>query len=271
MTEFSNAHKWVFVSFSGGKDSTASYLEAVKQYPKHIIECIFTDTGYEHPETYDYLRWFNDNVHPVKRLSSRITSEKNGRRYFQNMVLSWDTSLEWIRENCHTVIDEFRDRNSRYPGVPPFPSGNARHCTKTVKVRVFEKYLRSIVPTNERHLACCVIGIRRSESARRSERQETGINTDCGHDEWYPIVDYSLLDTFRAIHKADIQFNQVYRYSPRSNCVFCPFAGMATIRTTEAKHPGIMDDIIAFEELSGWDLQHNRSVGESCSSGFCEV
>lgn len=88
MNEFSQAHKWVFVSFSGGKDSTAAYLKTVEQYPKHIITCVFTDTAYEHPETYDYLRWFNDNVHPVMRLASRIKSEKNGRRYFEN-VSGW--------------------------------------------------------------------------------------------------------------------------------------------------------------------------------------
>jgi 3'-phosphoadenosine 5'-phosphosulfate sulfotransferase (PAPS reductase)/FAD synthetase len=269
--EFSTAHKWVFVSFSGGKDSTAAFLEARKQYPIHIIQLIFTDTGYEHPETYDYLRWFDKHVHPIKRLASRIISEKNGRRYFENVVIDWERPVEWVRENCHTVLDELYDRHQRYPNVPPFPSGNARHCTKTVKVRVFERHIRSVVPLRERHLAVQVIGVRRSESRNRSDTPETATDSDTGCDVWYPIVDYSKLDTFRAMRKAGIPANEVYRYSPRSNCVWCPFASMKTIKETEKRHPGIMDEMKDFEKETGWLWHQNEAIGDSCTSGFCEM
>ena len=41
-------------SFSGGKDSTAMILHLIEQDIE--FEAIFSDTGWEHPWTYKYVR-----------------------------------------------------------------------------------------------------------------------------------------------------------------------------------------------------------------------
>ena len=56
----------VYVSFSGGKDSTVLLDLARRAYPD--IEAVFCDTGLEYPEIREFIR-SKENVtwiHPVK-------------------------------------------------------------------------------------------------------------------------------------------------------------------------------------------------------------
>jgi len=45
------------VSYSGGKDSTATLLWTLSKYGKKDIVTVFNDTGAEFPETYEYLEY----------------------------------------------------------------------------------------------------------------------------------------------------------------------------------------------------------------------
>lgn len=44
------------ISVSGGKDSTALLLLAIERQPDNL-QAVFADTGHEHPQTYDYVRY----------------------------------------------------------------------------------------------------------------------------------------------------------------------------------------------------------------------
>ena len=57
----------IVVQFSGGKDSHACLINAVKEYGADKIEAVFCDTGWEHPDTYthiDYVvkQYFNSSI-----------------------------------------------------------------------------------------------------------------------------------------------------------------------------------------------------------------
>jgi len=47
----------VIVAFSGGKDSTACLLWALNEggFKAHSVTAVFCDTGWEHPDTYQYI------------------------------------------------------------------------------------------------------------------------------------------------------------------------------------------------------------------------
>lgn len=49
------------VSVSGGKDSTATLLTAIERGAENI-RAVFADTGHEHPQTLDYVKYLSDAV-----------------------------------------------------------------------------------------------------------------------------------------------------------------------------------------------------------------
>lgn len=87
----------VYVSFSGGKDSTVLLTIAREMYPD--IKAMFVDTGLEYPEIRDFVRTW-DNVEWVKpKLNFKQVIEKYGypfiskevaeRVYFAQRYLTW--------------------------------------------------------------------------------------------------------------------------------------------------------------------------------------
>ena len=46
----------VVIAFSGGKDSQASLIWAVKKFGTKNIIAVFCDTGWEHPLTYQHIK-----------------------------------------------------------------------------------------------------------------------------------------------------------------------------------------------------------------------
>lgn len=62
------------LSFSGGKDSTIVadlYLKAMEQSLVGDIKFLFADTQVEYDAIYDFVKWFNENRHPIEYLKPR--------------------------------------------------------------------------------------------------------------------------------------------------------------------------------------------------------
>ncbi len=137
----------VYVSFSGGKDSTVLLDIARKLYPD--IEAVFIDTGLEYPEIRDFVKTF-DNVTWLKpKLTFKQVIEKYGYP-----VISKEVSQQ-IYEIRNTKSDKLRnkrlngDENSRYGMLPykyrylldaPFKISNA--CCRVMKKPPVKKYER---------------------------------------------------------------------------------------------------------------------------------
>lgn len=74
----------VFVSFSGGKDSTVLLHIAREMYPK--MKAVFADTGLEYPEIREFVRQF-DNVDWIRpKISFRQVIEKYGYPFISKEV-----------------------------------------------------------------------------------------------------------------------------------------------------------------------------------------
>ena len=91
----------VYVSFSGGKDSTVLLHMVIEEYPD--IPAIFVDTGLEYPEIREFVKTF-DNVTWLKpKMNFRQVIEKYGYPFFSKETSEavW-YSRKYIREIVQT-------------------------------------------------------------------------------------------------------------------------------------------------------------------------
>ena len=69
------------VSVSGCKDSTALLLLALERNTENL-QAVFADTGHEHPQTYEYIQYLNDNVLPIKTIRADFSEQIARKREF---------------------------------------------------------------------------------------------------------------------------------------------------------------------------------------------
>jgi 3'-phosphoadenosine 5'-phosphosulfate sulfotransferase (PAPS reductase)/FAD synthetase len=71
------------VSVSGGKDSAATLLIAIKRFGLHRVQAIFCDTGNEHEAVYEYLDYLEQTLNiRINRLSSSFDDEIAAKRRY---------------------------------------------------------------------------------------------------------------------------------------------------------------------------------------------
>lgn len=121
----------IIVCFSGGKDSQACLIKAVKDYGAENVEAVFCDTGWEHPITYEHIKYVTDN------LGVKLTILKNNKvNGFEDLC---------IKMKC-------------------FPIASRRACTSVLKIKPMIDYILTL------DNSCLIIqGIRAKESKARSE------------------------------------------------------------------------------------------------------
>lgn len=121
----------VEVQFSGGKDSQASLIWAVKKYGAKNVTAVFCDTGWEHELTYKHIEYVaNDLQVELKILKSK----------------KYDGMVDLVRKKGR------------------WPSTTARFCTEELKTKPFIDYV-----LDECKDILAVQGIRGAESASRSK------------------------------------------------------------------------------------------------------
>jgi 3'-phosphoadenosine 5'-phosphosulfate sulfotransferase (PAPS reductase)/FAD synthetase len=282
-----NAFDWVFVSFSGGKDSVVVLHKALQVFPKHKVIPIFTDTGEELPETYRYVKWIDENVHPVIRVAQKLVSgtEERSRRTFELIELSHDAPCTKDLGLMH-LFTLFEERHEQYPNTPFWPTKGIRYCTKHLKIIPFQKKIRSLVEKSMRDRVLVVLGLRQEESAQRRNTQELGFDPDTGWWEWCPAYDMTTDEVFQYHADHNLPINDVYTFRERSNCVGCPFAKAAEMRRTFLIYPRLLQNYVDMEDRTGmtWgngislrDVVYGKASKEreaellTCNSGYCDV
>ena len=166
----------MFVSFSGGKDSTVtSHLVLSALFGQNIVH-IYGDTTLEYPTTYDYIQRFKKNNPTVPMLVA-----KNSDQSFMNL--------------CELIGP---------------PSRVLRWCCTVFKTGAITKKIESTFSNKSRILT--FYGIRRNESASRSkyerESQSPKITKQFVAS---PIIDWLDYDVWLYILSNKIDFNYAYQ------------------------------------------------------------
>ncbi|MBZ9634598.1 phosphoadenosine phosphosulfate reductase family protein [Clostridium sp. FP1] len=178
----------MFISFSGGKDSTVIQDLVVKALSKPEIIHIFGDTTLEFPMTMEYMKRFREN----NRKTPMITA-KNKDKNFESM--------------CEIVGP---------------PSRVMRWCCIIFKTGAITRKIDVAFKNKKRLLT--FYGIRRSESTSRNRYEREADSPKITKQKVVsPIIDWYDFDIWLYILTTGIDFNDAYRlgYS-RVGCWCCP-------------------------------------------------
>ena len=185
---------------SGGKDSTATLLRAMEEFEKKDLIVIFSDTGWEHPYTYQYLDYLEKTF--------------------------------GIKINRLKTEDEI-DLPNLIRRMKRFPHPTYRFCTETLKQLTFMSFLK-----RERLFECTNwLGIRKSESiARRKKYFEVQPDLEYPVRRFFgsytfdlkyirlrfPVINMSVQEVFAYIRSKGIDVNTLYKQGhSRVGCYPC--------------------------------------------------
>lgn len=178
----------MFVSFSGGKDSTVTSDIVIRAFSSNKILHIFGDTTLEFPMTYEYKKRFTK--------THRVLTAKNYEKNFENL--------------CKQIGP---------------PSRVMRWCCTVFKTGAITQKIASAFKGKTNILS--FQGIRHSESASRSRYERKSESPKITKQTVVsPIIEWSDFDVWLYILTTGIDFNYAYRlgYS-RVGCWCCPNNG----------------------------------------------
>jgi len=204
------------LGLSGGRDSAALAVYMRQQHPELDIDFFFTDTGKELPEVYEFLGRLEGFLgKPILRL--------NPDRDFDFWLKQYNNFL---------------------------PSAQTRWCTRQLKLRPFEDWLRPQLDTGLKIFS--YVAIRADENYRDGYTSKKENLTICLPFKSAGIEKVGVLEI---LDNAGLGLPKYYEWRTRSGCTFCFFQQkIEWVRLLE-HHPD------KFEEAK----QYEKTAVEHCS------
>lgn len=233
---------------SGGKDSTAMWLLALERSVENLLP-VFADTGHEHPETYRYLDYLEQQLGPIRRIKADFTKkiiEKRERikREWRELGISEERIAEAIETLQPTGIP-FLDL-CLWKGR--FPAARARFCTTELKVRpIWEQVLFPLLQEGYRVISWQ--GIRAQESPSRAKLPEWE-ETPEGYEIYRPLLKWTVEDVFEMHRKYGIEPNPLYKKGMyRIGCMPCIYSRKDELFEIARRYPEEIDRVAKWEQL----------------------
>lgn len=237
------------VSCSGGKDSTATLLLALKQFPESTIAA-FADTGNEHESTLEYLDYLEGVLGiRIERLKADFSERFVHRREY---ILE-----KWPEKGVPDSV-VLRAARLMHPSGNPFldlcmlkgrfPSRMAQFCTQELKTLPLTEYALSVMDV----LDCDIWswqGVRRDESAKRSTALGFEDLTG-GIYAFRPIAGWTAQQTVDFVRSCGLSLNPLYAQGMnRVGCMPCINTNKNEIAEIARRFPEHIARIAEWEEI----------------------
>jgi 3'-phosphoadenosine 5'-phosphosulfate sulfotransferase (PAPS reductase)/FAD synthetase len=222
-------HGNVYVSFSGGKDSTV-LLDLVRQdYPD--VPAVFCDTGLEYPEIRDFVKTFNNVVWIKPKTGFKDVLEKYGYP-----VISKEVS-RFIRDIKYSKSEKLRSKRLYgYKGIGgrtvtqgrlPFkwrflleaPFECSDQCCDVMKKRPFKKYENT---TDRKPFVGNMVA---DSMLRKTIYMKQGCNAfNTTKPTSVPLAFWLEKDIWQYLKERDVPYCKIYDMGHhRTGCMFCMF------------------------------------------------
>lgn len=220
----------VYISYSGGKDSTVLSHIAKSMYPN--ILHLFANTTNEYPETLEHIKWEVEENHtniitviPRDVHGEVWTFKKVVERYgypmfsksVSNAIRTYQHALsETTRKHSLDYIDRKFKKYSKYKELPI----SDKCCDKLKKEPLRRK-------AKELGLECAILGILASESYQREKDWlEYGCNVfhERKDNQSKPLSFWTDDDILEYIERFNVKISRLYDMGyTRNGCMYCGF------------------------------------------------
>jgi len=199
------------LGLSGGRDSAALAVFMRQAYPQFDIEYFFTDTGKELPEVYEFL--------------GRLEGFLGKRIEYLNPDRDFDF---WLREYGSFL-----------------PSPRTRWCTRQLKLRPFERWIR-----NDLNAGTCVVSY---VAIRADEPERIGMHaTHPNLDVRFPLREHGLdkAAVLDLLESSGLGLPTYYRWRSRSGCTFCFYQQKIEWVRLKREHPAAFEEAKRYEKTA---------------------
>ncbi len=245
------------VSVSGGKDSTALLLLAMERGAENL-QAVFADTGHEHQQTYDYVRYLEQATGVPIRWVRADFSERiaNKATYVRE---------KWLEKGVPAAdIDRALAALDKGPTGNPFldlciwkgrfPSTKARFCSEELKRNpIVEQVQMPLLDAG--HEVISWQGVRADESPARALLKESecvGTWPDTGGELWNyrPILKWTAEQCFDMHRRHGIKHNPLYEQGMgRVGCMPCIHARKDELLEISKRFPDEVARVAEWERI----------------------
>lgn len=197
------------LGISGGKDSAALAIYMRQHHPELNIEYFFTDTGKELPEVYDFL--------------GKLEGFLGKKIEYLNPDRDFDF---WLKEYNHFL-----------------PSPQTRWCTRQLKLRPFELWVRPMLASGDS--VTSYVAIRADEEYREgyaSKNKNLQISLPFRENG----IDKAAVGEI--LEASGVGWPEYYKWRSRSGCTFCFFQQKIEWAKLKQYHPEAFEEAKAYEK-----------------------
>lgn len=237
------------VSCSGGKDSTATLLLALKQFPD-TTTAAFVDTGNEHEATVEYIYYLEQELGiRIEHVRQDFTDLFARRRNY--ILTKWPEKgvpMQRCEEAAACLVPSGNPFLDLCMLKGRFPSRKMQFCTmelKTYPLTELAMWYAEFFDTD----VWSWQGVRRDESAKRANVlgfERTGSRIFCNR----PIAGWTAQETVDFVRSCGLKLNPLYSQGMnRVGCMPCINANKAELAEIYRRFPEHIERIAQWEEI----------------------